>query len=172
MITGHLSCSAHAVALRQYGRVEHAAQPHWHVRPRAACHPVVRHRGYDHGRKDRRQHQDRHAAARRQELLVSRSTTARSARKCSTSASSTPRPACSPTIPASPRPASCESKITYIDGDEGVLLYRGYPIDRARRARRFSRDLLPAALRRTADRRAKGGFRRSRDRTTRWFTSR
>jgi citrate synthase len=25
--------------------------------------------------------------------------------------------------------ASCESKITYIDGDEGVLLYRGYPID-------------------------------------------
>ena len=25
--------------------------------------------------------------------------------------------------------ASCESKITYIDGDLGVLLYRGYPID-------------------------------------------
>ncbi len=25
--------------------------------------------------------------------------------------------------------ASCESKITYIDGDEGVLLYRGYPVD-------------------------------------------
>lgn len=24
---------------------------------------------------------------------------------------------------------SCESKITYIDGDEGVLLHRGYPID-------------------------------------------
>src|SRR5208283_3595545 len=24
--------------------------------------------------------------------------------------------------------ASCESEITYIDGDEGVLLYRGYPI--------------------------------------------
>lgn len=24
---------------------------------------------------------------------------------------------------------SCKSKITYIDGDEGVLLYRGYPID-------------------------------------------
>ena len=24
---------------------------------------------------------------------------------------------------------SCESKITFIDGDEGVLLYRGYPID-------------------------------------------
>ncbi len=25
--------------------------------------------------------------------------------------------------------ASCESKITYIDGDQGVLLYRGYPIE-------------------------------------------
>jgi citrate synthase len=25
--------------------------------------------------------------------------------------------------------ASCESKITYIDGDAGVLLYRGYPVD-------------------------------------------
>ena len=24
---------------------------------------------------------------------------------------------------------SCQSKITYIDGDEGVLLYRGYPIE-------------------------------------------
>ena len=25
--------------------------------------------------------------------------------------------------------ASCESKITYIDGDKGTLLYRGYPIE-------------------------------------------
>ena len=25
--------------------------------------------------------------------------------------------------------ASCESAITYIDGEEGVLLYRGYPIE-------------------------------------------
>ncbi len=25
--------------------------------------------------------------------------------------------------------ASCKSEITYIDGDEGVLLYRGYPIE-------------------------------------------
>ena len=24
--------------------------------------------------------------------------------------------------------AACESAITYIDGDEGILLYRGYPI--------------------------------------------
>src|ERR1700757_3361899 len=25
--------------------------------------------------------------------------------------------------------ASCDSKITYIDGDRGILLYRGYPIE-------------------------------------------
>ncbi|RME63944.1 MAG: citrate (Si)-synthase, partial [Alphaproteobacteria bacterium] len=25
--------------------------------------------------------------------------------------------------------ASCESKITYIDGEQGILLYRGYPIE-------------------------------------------
>ena len=25
--------------------------------------------------------------------------------------------------------ASCESDLTYIDGDKGILLYRGYPID-------------------------------------------
>ncbi|MGH8399781.1 MAG: citrate/2-methylcitrate synthase, partial [Gammaproteobacteria bacterium] len=25
--------------------------------------------------------------------------------------------------------SSCESKITYIDGDQGILLYRGYPVD-------------------------------------------
>src|SRR3982750_3671027 len=26
-------------------------------------------------------------------------------------------------------PASCRSEITYIDGDAGILLHRGYPID-------------------------------------------
>lgn len=25
--------------------------------------------------------------------------------------------------------ASCQSKVTYIDGDKGELLYRGYPIE-------------------------------------------
>ena len=25
--------------------------------------------------------------------------------------------------------AACESKITFIDGDKGVLLYRGYPVE-------------------------------------------
>jgi len=33
--------------------------------------------------------------------------------------------------------ASCESKITYIDGDEGILLYRGYPIDQLARDSSF-----------------------------------
>ena len=31
--------------------------------------------------------------------------------------------------PGSTSTGSCESKITYIDGDEGTLLHRGYPID-------------------------------------------
>src|SRR5215210_6746534 len=31
--------------------------------------------------------------------------------------------------PAFMNTASCRSKITFIDGDKGVLLYRGYPIE-------------------------------------------
>jgi citrate synthase len=31
--------------------------------------------------------------------------------------------------PAFQNTASCRSQITYIDGDKGVLLYRGYPIE-------------------------------------------
>src|ERR1700680_1094218 len=31
--------------------------------------------------------------------------------------------------PASMNTASCTSRITYIDGDRGILLYRGYPIE-------------------------------------------
>jgi citrate synthase len=34
-----------------------------------------------------------------------------------------------PYDPAFMNTASCESRITYIDGDKGILLYRGYPID-------------------------------------------
>lgn len=33
--------------------------------------------------------------------------------------------------------ASCESKITYIDGDKGILLYRGYPIEQLAEKRTF-----------------------------------
>ena len=31
--------------------------------------------------------------------------------------------------PAFMNTASCRSRITYIDGDKGILLYRGYPIE-------------------------------------------
>jgi citrate synthase len=34
-----------------------------------------------------------------------------------------------PYDPAFMNTASCESRITYIDGDKGILLYRGYPIE-------------------------------------------
>ena len=40
-----------------------------------------------------------------------------------------PRPVTSPLTPASPPPVLANSKITFIDGDEGILLHRGYPID-------------------------------------------
>jgi citrate synthase len=43
------------------------------------------------------------------------------------------------------------SQITYIDGDAGMLLYRGYPIDQLAEQVELPRSLLPAALRRTAD---------------------
>ncbi|MAC38691.1 MAG: citrate (Si)-synthase, partial [Oceanicaulis sp.] len=33
--------------------------------------------------------------------------------------------------------ASCESQITYIDGGEGTLLYRGYPIDQLAESSNF-----------------------------------
>ena len=39
------------------------------------------------------------------------------------------RPAASPTTPASPRPPPASRRSPIIDGDEGVLLYRGYPIE-------------------------------------------
>ena len=35
--------------------------------------------------------------------------------------------------PAFVNTASCDSKITYIDGDNGVLRYRGYPIEQLAR---------------------------------------
>ncbi len=33
--------------------------------------------------------------------------------------------------------AACESKITYIDGDKGILLYRGYPIEQLAEKKKF-----------------------------------
>ena len=66
-------------------------------------------------------------------------------------------------IPASPRPPPATSTITYIDGDKGELLYRGYPIEQLADKSHFLESLLPAALRRTADRDADGRFRKPRD---------
>ncbi len=63
------------------------------------------------------------------ELRLSGARRHRSVPRWSTSASSTPRPGCSPTIPGFTSTASCESAITYIDGEKGILLHRGYPID-------------------------------------------
>ena len=46
--------------------------------------------------------------------------------------------------------AACESAITFIDGDKGELLYRGYPIEQLADKSHFLEICYPAALRRTA----------------------
>ena len=59
--------------------------------------------------------------------------------------------------PAFMNTANCRSAITYIDGDKGILLYRGYPDRAARRGERLPRDGLPDPVRRAADRGAAAG---------------
>jgi hypothetical protein len=54
--------------------------------------------------------------------------------------------------------ASCKSRITYIDGDKGILRYRGYPIEQLGRTEHLSGGRLPAYLWRTADKDAAGGL--------------
>ena len=39
---------------------------------------------------------------------------------------------------------STTSAITYLDGDQGILRYRGYPIEVIAQSVRFRRDQLPA----------------------------
>src|SRR6187431_878464 len=39
--------------------------------------------------------------------------------------------------PAFQNTASCRSRITFIDGDKGILLYRGYPIEQLAEACTF-----------------------------------
>ena len=48
--------------------------------------------------------------------------------------------------------AACDSKITYIDGDEGVLLYRGYPIEQLAEKSTFLEVCYLLLQRRSADR--------------------
>ena len=54
--------------------------------------------------------------------------------------------------------AACTSAITYIDGDAGILRYRGYPIDQLAEQSLVPGGRLPADLRRAADQRAAGSF--------------
>jgi citrate synthase len=52
--------------------------------------------------------------------------------------------------------ASCQSAITYIDGDKGELLYRGYPIEQLATNCDFMETCHLLAVRRLARRRWKG----------------
>ena len=55
--------------------------------------------------------------------------------------------------PAFMNTASCRSAITYIDGDKGILRYRGYPIEQLAEESDLPRDRLSDPVRRAADRR-------------------
>ena len=59
--------------------------------------------------------------------------------------------------PAFMNTANCRSAITYIDGDKGILLYRGLPDRAAGGGERLPRNRLPDPLRRAADRVAAAG---------------
>ena len=52
--------------------------------------------------------------------------------------------------PAFMNTASCQSAITYLDGDKGILRYRGYPIEQLAEQCTLPGSRLPAAERRTA----------------------
>ena len=56
--------------------------------------------------------------------------------------------------PAFMNTASTKSAITFIDGDKGILRYRGIPIEQLARALDVRRDRVPADLRRPAERKA------------------
>lgn len=66
--------------------------------------------------------------------------------------------------------ASCESKITYIDGDKGILLHRGYPIEQLAEQSDYLETcylLLNGELPNAEQRRSSSAP----SRTTPWFTS-
>ena len=60
--------------------------------------------------------------------------------------------------PAFMNTASCKSSITFIDGDKGILRYRGYDIETLAEHCTYPAGGLPAALRRAADARAGQGL--------------
>ena len=75
------------------------------------------------------QHQNRHAYGRRQDLSISRSTSGTIGPDVIDIGKLYAQTGMFTYDPGFTSTGSCESKITYIDGDEGVLLYRGYPIE-------------------------------------------
>ena len=55
--------------------------------------------------------------------------------------------------PAFTNTAACRSRITYIDGDRGILMYRGYPIEQLAEHSDFLETAYLHSVRRAADRR-------------------
>ena len=49
--------------------------------------------------------------------------------------------------PAFLNTASCYSRVTFIDGDKGILRYRGYPIEQLAEHSTFVRDGIPVTER-------------------------
>ena len=68
--------------------------------------------------------------------------------------------------------ASCESTITYIDGDKGELLYRGYPIEQLAVNCDFLETCYLLLNGDLPNGQQKTDFDKARDPTTRWSTSR
>ena len=84
---------------------------------------------------------------------VSRSSGAWTARRASTSRSFTKQTGFTTLDHGFVNTAATKSAITYIDGDAGILRYRGYPIEDVARELHLPRGRLAAHLRRAADRR-------------------
>ena len=73
--------------------------------------------------------------------------------------------------PAYGSTGSCNSAITFIDGEKGILRYRGYPIEEVAQKGVLRGGLLPADLRRAAHRAEQlDEVQATTSRTTRCFT--
>ncbi len=72
--------------------------------------------------------------------------------------------------PAYMATASCRSAITFIDGEKGILEYRGYPIEQLAEKSELPRGRLPADPRRAAHREAARATGTTRSRSTRSCT--
>ena len=72
--------------------------------------------------------------------------------------------------PAFTNTASCTSKITFIDGDKGILRYRGYSIEELAEKSTYPRDGLPDSSRRAAHASRNSRIGLTTSRTTRSFT--